>query len=1257
MMGLLDNSPHNSKPARLPALPAVPRGTDPAMYQLLEAIKERLEVREGSRGNQFEKVVTERRLAEFVKGTEFTRLVSMAAAPRTTVIETGSTTTSVPPSLLAEIKKAVASIKGDTPSRAESLIASLRQELLGMIGGSDAPKLVAQEATRRANQVAAETQARVASIAQEAQTRVDQLAIESRERAQGIAANAQSILDNALGIANQAAYTNGAVASAKTELRDEIVAGISAEASERTTLAAQLRGGYSGTDPNQVTSGLFFNERLARTTADNALSQQITLLSAGAGEQFDWSKIWYFDAGIEGWTGISTPTMSGGWLKPVGGPAVTSPGGLALDGAKYTQIRFRVRKNGTLTWNGLIGWNGGTTTATEPTYDSNGVGLVTVNMPWTGTIDHIVVDAYTTQGTSSNFYELDWVAVGRPSPGASSAQLYEEQVARASEDAALASSITSLNAALGTTNANLSSEITTRATADSALASDISVLSATVTANKTNIDAALDNEQTVRANADTAEVGARQTLSAKLTGATDPTGLTLGTLSSGLIFDERETRATETSALSTSISVLTTTVNNNTVAISSEVTARSTEDLALGTRIDAVTATTGSLSAALVTESEARAAKDASLARETKTLFAGEDESAESILRNALSNDRERKTREVTQAAIEQTLRTEIQDGLLAEAEARTTLAGVVNGNQAALVLNYYTKATADSAVAASLTTLQSTMEGPEGSIGQLSATLTNDYYTKVGADGAISAAVQVVEARLDTGDFADVKTTSEATASAVDGLKGQYSVKVNAGGKVAGFGLATTSPVAGPATSSFVIVADKFALANDTSDVVPFAVDTTTNDVYITGNLNVDGSVKIRGTSVTPGTIGDVKAKAEEAHAAIYTADDLSADLASGAATVVSGALNGTTRMQLDPAGNYVVFTHKDAQITGTVGAYTGTVRTALGITAGGLIAGFHRQSDGAWQNSIVIDSATGDVTILGTLKAGSVIETGATVDGVGMGTIKGNAALGPIAVAGLADKLNKAGGDILSGAITFNSAGGFKTSGITIASDGSSSGTGVAVTSAGIVGRNGSGITFAIDTSGNATFKGDITGASGTFAGNLSTNGYVKANGQISSADGVASIVGNESGVAGKGVVGYAGNTTLGSGIYGVSPSVSAFMSAGVTGLGRAGNPAVWGRSFDGSPGVRCDNAFIWNGYTIAAPSNSTTTFLRNDGQWATPSVDWSGITGKPSTFAPSAHGHFLSDIQPNNFDTPSFQFSTDGGVTWTGILLKRL
>ena len=51
-----------SQAARLPALPVVPSNVDPAIRQFLEAVRERLEVREGSRGNPFEAVVTKRDL-------------------------------------------------------------------------------------------------------------------------------------------------------------------------------------------------------------------------------------------------------------------------------------------------------------------------------------------------------------------------------------------------------------------------------------------------------------------------------------------------------------------------------------------------------------------------------------------------------------------------------------------------------------------------------------------------------------------------------------------------------------------------------------------------------------------------------------------------------------------------------------------------------------------------------------------------------------------------------------------------------------------------------------------------------------------------------------------------------------------------------------------------------------------------------------------------------------------------------------------
>ena len=55
---------------------------------------------------------------------------------------------------------------------------------------------------------------------------------------------------------------------------------LGAEASQRNLLAAQMRGNYTGTDVNQVTQGLLFNERTVRAQADQANSNDILVLQS-----------------------------------------------------------------------------------------------------------------------------------------------------------------------------------------------------------------------------------------------------------------------------------------------------------------------------------------------------------------------------------------------------------------------------------------------------------------------------------------------------------------------------------------------------------------------------------------------------------------------------------------------------------------------------------------------------------------------------------------------------------------------------------------------------------------------------------------------------------------------------------------------------------------------------------------------------------------------------------------------------------------
>ncbi len=56
--------------------------------------------------------------------------------------------------------------------------------------------------------------------------------------------------------------------------------GLTAEASARTTLAAQLRGNYTGSDVAQVTSGLVWSERQARVSGDSANASAIDAVKA-----------------------------------------------------------------------------------------------------------------------------------------------------------------------------------------------------------------------------------------------------------------------------------------------------------------------------------------------------------------------------------------------------------------------------------------------------------------------------------------------------------------------------------------------------------------------------------------------------------------------------------------------------------------------------------------------------------------------------------------------------------------------------------------------------------------------------------------------------------------------------------------------------------------------------------------------------------------------------------------------------------------
>ena len=364
------------------------------------------------------------------------------------------------------------------------------------------------------------------------------------------------------------------------------------------------------------------------------------------------------------------------------------------------------------------------------------------------------------------------------------------------------------------------------------------------------------------------------------------------------------------------------------------------------------------------------------------------------------------------------------------------------------------------------------------------------------------------------------------------------------------------------------------------------------------------------------------------------YTLDTLTADLKRGAAEVITGALNGTTIMKLEPAGQYVVFQHKDAVVLGTTGAYSGTVRTALGITSTGILGGYNRQSDGAWQTTFAIESATGNLTLLGTLRAASIISVDAYLGSTLVSDVVSNAA-------SVTTKLNKSAADILSGTIEFQSAGGFKTGTIVVDGSGNATGAGVAITSKGIVGRNAGATTFTINAdTGAATFSGNITGGS-----NIEITGSAKFNGAVTTIAGTAAVTANVTYAQKYGIIAFADNSPYnpvieaagvygygdnnafgvrgvsfgsgGTGVYGSGPyggiegnasgtsgvGVRGYgngsAGTGVFGLSNGSGAGVYGISASG-PAVWCNGPFKWDAYTFAIPTGSVTDVMRGNGTW---------------------------------------------------------
>jgi len=191
------------------------------------------------------------------------------------------------------------------------------------------------------------------------------------------------------------------------------------------------------------------------------------------------------------------------------------------------------------------------------------------------------------------------------------------------------------------------------------------------------------------------------------------------------------------------------------------------------------------------------------------------------------------------------------------------------------------TRATADSALSSSITSLSST-------VGSNTSAISTEQTTRANADSALSSSISTVSSTV-AGHTSSISTQ----ATSINGLSAQYTVKIDVNGAVAGYGLASTTTAAGNIVSEFVVNADRFAImrggSNTTAASVPFIVQASATTI---GGVAVPAGVYMTDAFIRNGSIINAKI----ADAAIDNAKIASLD----AGKINAGTIN-TSRLNID--------------------------------------------------------------------------------------------------------------------------------------------------------------------------------------------------------------------------------------------------------------------------------------------------------------------------------------------------------------------
>lgn len=267
--------------------------------------------------------------------------------------------------------------------------------------------------------------------------------------------------------------------------------------------------------------------------------------------------------------------------------------------------------------------------------------------------------------------------------------------------------------------------------------------------------------------------------------------------------------------------------------LSNETNARITGDTALASTISLIGAQSSSSTAFILNASNVYVDPTTSMADR----FVGLDSRIASNLAAITSES-------TTRASADSALATTVSN-----------LSATVNSNygtlNAAIGSEQTARASGDSANASSISALQATVTNNYNS---LSASITNEQTVRASADSTNASAISSLSTTVN-GNTASI----QSQATSINGLSAQYTVKVDVNGRVAGFGLASTS-VNGVPTSDFIVLANRFAVvdpgAPGSTPKVPFVV---TGGVVYMQNVVINGAL-IQDATILNAKIGDLQ-------------------------------------------------------------------------------------------------------------------------------------------------------------------------------------------------------------------------------------------------------------------------------------------------------------------------------------------------------------------------------------------------------------